>query len=64
MSASNTTVPIQYAALFDNTVTEIVEPSGRCSAKTTSNEILAIALMCASRKNNVWYCRAEKEAAD
>lgn len=60
MSASNTTVPIQYAPLFDDTVTEIVEPSGRCSAKTTSNEILAIALMCAGRRNNVWYCRAEK----
>lgn len=52
--------PPPYKPLFDPAVTEIVEPSGRCSAKTTSNEILAIKLMSASRKNNIWYCRAEK----
>lgn len=60
MKALDTTVPIEYAALFDNTVTEIIEPSGRCSAKTTSNEILAVSLMCSGRANNIWYCRAEK----
>lgn len=30
-------VPKPYYPLFDTNVTEIVEPSGRCSAKTTSN---------------------------
>lgn len=49
----------KYAPLFDPEVSEIVEPSGRCSAKTTSNEIAAISLMLQSRKNNIWYCRAE-----
>lgn len=53
-------LPLLYAPLFDETITEIVEPSGRCSAKTTSNEILAVMLMCSGRKNNIWYCRAEK----
>lgn len=51
--------PKQYSPLFDPQVTEIVEPSGRCTAKTTSNEILAITLMKQSKYNNVWYCRAE-----
>lgn len=53
-----TTVCKKYAPLFDSSVTEIVEPSGRCSAKTTSNEILAVTLMLKSKLNNVWYCRA------
>ena len=53
-------VPKEYFPLFDPDVTEIVEPSGRCSAKTTSNEIYAVRLMMQSRKNNIWYCRAEK----
>lgn len=52
--------PKQYAPLFNPSVSEIVEPSGRCSAKTTSNEILAVTLMKQSRFNNVWYCRAEQ----
>lgn len=56
---NNVTVPKQYAPLFDPNVSEIVEPSGRCSAKTTSNEVAAISLMLQSRKNNIWYCRAE-----
>lgn len=55
-----TTVPIQYATLFDDSVGEIIESSGRCTAKTTSNEILAATLMMKDRRNNVWYCRAEK----
>ena len=57
---SSVKVPKQYAPLFDENVTEIVEPSGRCSAKSTSNEIAAITLMLQSSRNNIWYCRAEK----
>lgn len=53
------TVSNLYAPLFDDTVKEVVEPSGRCTAKSTSNEIAAIALMLKSRYNNIWYCRAE-----
>ena len=49
----------KYAPLFDPKISEIVEPSGRCSAKTTSNEIAAISFMLKSRLNNIWYCRAE-----
>ena len=54
------TVPKLYYPLFDDTVTEVVEPSGRCTAKTTSNEIYAVTMMMADKRNNVWYCRAEK----
>lgn len=53
-------VPKQYAPLFDESISEVVEPSGRTSAKTTSNEIYAISLMLKSKYNNIWYCRAEK----
>ncbi|MDE7330300.1 MAG: phage terminase large subunit [Clostridia bacterium] len=53
-------VPEQYRPVFDEHISEIVEPSGRCSAKTTSNEIYAVSLMAQSKYNNVWYCRAEK----
>lgn len=49
----------KYAPLFDADTGEIVEPSGRVSGKTTSNEIAAISLMVQSKKNNIWYCRAE-----
>lgn len=52
--------PKQYTPLFDEAVSEVVEPSGRCTAKTTSNEILAVSLMKKSKYNNVWYCRAEQ----
>ena len=47
------TVSKLYAPLFDDTVKEVVEPSGRCTAKSTSNEIAAIALMLKSRYNNI-----------
>lgn len=57
---SNITVSEKYAPLFDPNITEYVEPSGRTSGKTTSNEILAISLMLQSKYNNVWFCRAEK----
>ena len=56
---SNITVCKLYAPLVDDSVSEIVEPSGRSSAKSTSNEIVAIMLMCKSKYNNIWYCRAE-----
>ncbi len=48
-----------YAPLFDVLHDEIVEPSGRCSGKTTSNEVAAVELMLRDKRNNVWYCRAE-----
>lgn len=57
---NNISVPIQYAPLFSRKVAEVVEPSGRCTAKSTSNEIYAISLMLESKYNNIWYCRAEK----
>ena len=53
-------IPKQYAPLFDKAISEIVEPSGRTTAKTTSNEIYAVSLMLQDKYNNVWYCRAEK----
>lgn len=51
---------MQYEALFDDEIGEIVEPSGRCSAKSTSNEVAAVTKMLVSSRNNIWYCRAEK----
>lgn len=56
---NNITICKLYAPLVDDSVGEIVEPSGRSSAKSTSNEIVAIMLMCQSKYNNIWYCRAE-----
>ena len=53
------TVSEKYAPLFDAVSKEIVEPSGRCSAKSTSNEVCAVSVMMQSKYNNVWYCRAE-----
>ncbi len=49
-----------YAPLVDATVKEVVEGSGRCTAKSTSNEIVALMLMMLSKFNNIWYCRAER----
>ena len=49
-----------YAPLVDATVKEVVEGSGRCTAKSTSNEIVALTLMMQSKFNNIWYCRAER----
>lgn len=57
---ANATLPKEYMPLLDNSVGEVVEPSGRCTAKSTSNEIVAISLMTQSKYNNIWYCRAEK----
>lgn len=61
MKRNKISVPKEYLPLFDDSVFEIVEPSGRSTAKTTSNEILAVSLMLKSKYNNVWYCRAEKD---
>ena len=49
-----------YAPLVDANVKEVVEGSGRCTAKSTSNEIVALSLMLQDKRNNIWYCRAEK----
>lgn len=49
----------KFAPLFETTVTEIVEASGRSSGKSTTNEMAAVLYMMESRFNNVWYCRAE-----
>lgn len=54
------TVCNKYAPLFDDTTKEIVEGSGRCTSKTTSNDIAAITTMLGDARNNVWYCRAER----
>ena len=57
---ANVTVCEKYTPLFDDISNEIVEGSGRCTAKSTSNEIAALSLMLVSKFNNIWYCRAEK----
>lgn len=55
-----TNICYKYAPLADPNVKEVVEGSGRCTAKSTSNEIIALSLMLKDRRNNIWYCRAEK----
>lgn len=54
-------LPKEYAPLCDPSVLEVVESSGRVTAKTTSNEVMAITMMMRSKYNNIWYCRAEQE---
>lgn len=49
----------KYMPLISPDVREVVEGSGRCTGKSTSNEIVAISLMLQSKFNNIWYCRAE-----
>lgn len=53
-------VPKPFAPLLDPKVRKIVEESGRSSGKSTTNETVAVGLMLKNRKNNIWYCRAEK----
>lgn len=60
MSEIITRISPLYAPLVDPNVEEIVEGSGRTTAKSTSNEIIAVWLMTQSKYNNIWYCRAEK----
>lgn len=53
-------VPKPFSPLLDPAVRKVVEESGRSSGKSTTNETVAVAKMMAARKNNIWYCRAEK----
>lgn len=53
-------VPKPFAPLLDPNVRRIIEESGRSSGKSTTNETVAVAKMLQSRRNNIWYCRAEK----
>lgn len=52
--------PEPFEPLLDDNVRKVVEPSGRSSGKTTTNENLIIKVTMESKYNNVWYCRAEK----
>lgn len=56
----NISFPEPFKPLLDPSVRKIVEPSGRSSGKTTTNEEVMITKMLQSSKNNIWYCRAEK----
>lgn len=53
-------VPEPFKPLLDPHVRKVIEESGRTAGKSTTNETVAASLMMASRKNNIWYCRAEK----
>lgn len=53
-------VPPKFSPLLNPNVRKIIEESGRSSGKSTTNETVAISRMLESRKNNIWYCRAEK----
>lgn len=56
----NITFPKPFKPLIDPNVRKVVEPSGRSSGKTTTNETYMITKMLQSPRNNCWYCRAEK----
>lgn len=56
----NASIPKPFSPLVENRFLKGVEESGRSAGKTTTNETIAISGMMTSRKNNVWYCRAEK----
>ena len=49
----------KFKPLLNPVVSEVVEPSGRSSGKSTANEVVAVTLMLQSSENNIWYCRAE-----
>jgi len=53
-------IPEPFEPLVNPKVRKIIEESGRSSGKSTTNETVAAGLMMKSRKNNIWYCRAEK----
>ena len=53
-------IPKPFLPLIMPSVRKVVEESGRSSGKSTTNETVAIGKMLESRKNNIWYCRAEK----
>lgn len=52
--------PKQFQKLFDDQRRKIIMPSGRTSGKTTTVEIAAVLFCISNRRNNIWYCRAEK----
>ncbi len=56
----NQTVPKPFAPLLDPKIRKIIEESGRTAGKSTTNETVMIGLAMSNRKNNSWYCRAEK----
>lgn len=53
-------IPKPFAPLLMPSVRKVVEESGRSSGKSTTNETVAIGKMLENRRNNIWYCRAEK----
>lgn len=53
-------IPKPFAPLVNPNIRKIIEESGRTAGKSTTNEGVAVALMMNGRKNNIWYCRAEK----
>lgn len=53
-------IPKPFAPLLNPNIRKIIEESGRTAGKSTTNEGVAVALMMNGRKNNIWYCRAEK----
>ena len=52
--------PKQFQKLFDAERRKIIMPSGRTSGKTTTVEMAAVLFCIQNRRNNIWYCRAEK----
>lgn len=60
MKQYKSVIPKPFAPLCNPKVRKVIEESGRSSGKSTTNETVAIGLMMKSRKNNIWYCRAEK----
>ena len=56
----NPRIPKPFAPLLNPRVRRIIEESGRTAGKSTTNESVAASLMLKDRRNNIWYCRAEK----
>ena len=50
----------KFEPLFDSERRTIIMDSGRSSGKTTTVEEAAVFFMTQSKKNNVWFCRAEQ----
>ena len=56
----NVIIPKPFKPIVSPKVRKAVEESGRSSGKSTTNETIAASKMLEARKNNIWYCRAEK----
>lgn len=56
----NVIIPKPFKPIVSPKVRKAVEESGRSSGKSTTNETIAVSKMLEARKNNIWYCRAEK----